>query len=196
MRWYSFSVMLRTIGGELAFGSGADIAPQPCIRWTQRGSDHDAAMRIGGEAPGRRAHSLKRRQEPWLRPGAPPPRIVIDGSSREADERRNCLRLLPRLIRHDAGRRTTPSGTSPVVTKRHSAMSSLRASATIMVLRFLPAATLCSVPLRQGTVLSGRPGSARRAGSCRGAPARCPPWRALSLGGAWPLSSGEPVSPA
>jgi hypothetical protein len=35
----------------------------------------------------------------------------------------------------DAGRKTTPSNVSPVVTKRQSAMISLRASATIMVLR-------------------------------------------------------------
>jgi len=35
----------------------------------------------------------------------------------------------------DAGRKTTPSNGSPVVTKRQSAMISLRASATIMVLR-------------------------------------------------------------
>ena len=34
-----------------------------------------------------------------------------------------------------AGRKTTPSSVSPVLTKRHSAMSSLRASATIIVLR-------------------------------------------------------------
>src|SRR5262245_45237136 len=34
----------------------------------------------------------------------------------------------------DAGRKTAPSNGSPVVTKRHSAMISLRASATIMVL--------------------------------------------------------------
>jgi hypothetical protein len=34
-----------------------------------------------------------------------------------------------------AGRRMTPSGGSPVVTKRQSAMTSLRASATIIVLR-------------------------------------------------------------
>jgi len=33
------------------------------------------------------------------------------------------------------GRKTTPSSGSPVVTKRQSAMTSLRASATIMVLR-------------------------------------------------------------
>src|SRR5438270_14075121 len=34
-----------------------------------------------------------------------------------------------------AGRKTTPSSVSPVVTKRQSAMSSLRARATIIVLR-------------------------------------------------------------
>jgi hypothetical protein len=43
----------------------------------------------------------------------------------------------------DAGRKTTPSRGSPVVTKRQSAMISLRASATIMVLR---------VPLRLSAV--------------------------------------------
>jgi len=36
-----------------------------------------------------------------------------------------------------AGRKMTPTGTSPMVTRRHSAMSSLRASATIMVLRMV-----------------------------------------------------------
>jgi hypothetical protein len=35
----------------------------------------------------------------------------------------------------DAGRKTTPSNSSPVVTKRQSAMISLRVSATIIVLR-------------------------------------------------------------
>ena len=38
------------------------IAPHPCIRQVQRGPDHDAVMRIGGEAPGRRAHSQERCQ--------------------------------------------------------------------------------------------------------------------------------------
>ena len=42
-----------------------------------------------------------------------------------------------------AGRRMTPSNVSPVVTKRQSAMTSLRASATIIVLR---------VPLRLSAV--------------------------------------------
>src|SRR6266511_609764 len=56
----------KTIGGEPAIGV-ATIAPQPCIRcgmieksWLLEHPNHDAAMRIGGEAPRRRAHSLPR----------------------------------------------------------------------------------------------------------------------------------------
>src|SRR3954467_1200168 len=49
------------------------IAPQPCIRQVQRGPDHNAVMRIGGEAPGRRAHSRKRCQTMACF-GWPPPR--------------------------------------------------------------------------------------------------------------------------
>ena len=47
------------------------------------------------------------------------------------------LSLCFRAVAHDAGRKTTPCGTSPVVTRRQRAMSSLRASATIIVLRVL-----------------------------------------------------------
>ena len=39
--------------------------------------DHDAAMRIDGEVPGRRAHSLRRRGSHACL-GSPPPRIVIN----------------------------------------------------------------------------------------------------------------------
>lgn len=53
--------------------------------------------------------------------------------------------IAPRLqALYDAGRRTSPCDVSPVVTKRQSAISSLRASATIMVLRILPAVTRAS----------------------------------------------------
>ena len=45
--------------------------------------------------------------------------------------------LLRRPMVHTAARSATPSGNSPVVTNRQSAISSLRASATIIVLRFL-----------------------------------------------------------
>src|SRR4051812_5249149 len=36
------------------------IAPRACIRWAAWGPNHDAAMRIGGEAPGRRVQSEQR----------------------------------------------------------------------------------------------------------------------------------------
>ena len=45
------------------------IAPQTCRRSTRLGPNHDAAVRIGGEAPGRRAHSLRRLCRPCLFPG-------------------------------------------------------------------------------------------------------------------------------
>ena len=74
----------------------------------------------------------------------------------------------------------TPSNVSPVVTKRQSAMSSLRASATIIVLR---------VPARLSAVRPGSTGpvrspsetteSARRVGSCHGGPGRCRFWQVL-----------------
>jgi hypothetical protein len=57
-------------------------------------------------------------------------------------ERRVGMGMLFRSLQ-PAGRRMTPSNVSPVVTKRQSAMISLRASATIMVLR---------VPLRLSAV--------------------------------------------
>src|SRR6476659_4563108 len=46
--------------------------------------------------------------------------------------------VLPKFSPH-AVRNTTPAGTSPVVTRRHKAINNLRARATIIVLRFLPA---------------------------------------------------------
>ena len=55
---------------------------------------------------------------------------------------------------HCAGRRTTPSGTTPSRTKCHKAISSLRAKATIIVLREPRAFSVrASIPLRQGTLL-------------------------------------------
>jgi hypothetical protein len=38
------------------------IAPHPSIRWDPEDPDHDAVMRIGSEAPKRRAHSLGRHE--------------------------------------------------------------------------------------------------------------------------------------
>ena len=51
--------------------------------------------------------------------------------------------VLSECLSH-AARNTTPVGTSPVVTRRHRATSNLRASATIIVLRFVPALAVCA----------------------------------------------------
>jgi hypothetical protein len=118
--------------GELAIQRGS-IAPHTCIRYVLRGPNHDAVIRIGGEAPRRRAHSPcgvhTMRYGGWS-----PPRIVFGA-------RLHLLRQAPiglfghLVVYATAGRKEMPSGISPVITIRHSAMSSLRASATIMVLR-------------------------------------------------------------
>ena len=84
----------KTIRGEPAM-TWATIAPQPCIRWMiergPRASDHDAAMRISGEAPRRRAHSLPRHGSH----GRPAGHRHLGSSWRciapKRDERRTCL---------------------------------------------------------------------------------------------------------
>ena len=63
------------IRGELAIGRGHSrytlVFGRSCADL-----DHDAVMRIGGEAPGRQAHSLGRRDSHACL-GSPPPRIVM-----------------------------------------------------------------------------------------------------------------------
>ena len=95
--------------------------------------DHDAVMRIGGKAPGG-GPILSVGIIAMFEYGFPPPRIV-NSAVREKPAQRRVGKgtLFPGL--QPAGRRMTPSNVSPVVTKRQSAMTSLRASATIMVLR-------------------------------------------------------------
>ena len=43
--------------------SGANFAPQTCIRLIREDRNHDAIVRIGGEAPRRRAHSKPRLED-------------------------------------------------------------------------------------------------------------------------------------
>ena len=104
--------------------------------------DHDAHMRIGGEAPRRQAHSAQRHESQGFG-GSPPPRIVIGDPQRSRRSSRNCCQAQRWLdegnAARQAGRMATPSGTTPSRTNRHSAISSFRASATIMVLRTLRA---------------------------------------------------------
>jgi hypothetical protein len=124
-----------TIRGGLP--SRAEIAPQPCIRSIREDRNHDAVMGIGGEAPGQRAHSSQRLGSHGWRSGH---RHLGSSSADPCMGRQGgCSVVLSSvLFAHDTGRKTTPCGISPVVTRRQSAMSSLRASATIIVLRVLP----------------------------------------------------------
>src|SRR3981189_2617170 len=90
-------------------------------------------MRIGGEAPRRRTHSRNRFQNHGLL------RVTATSDRHRTldDVLLVSLRELLSPLPH-AARNTTPAGTSPVVTRRHKAISNLRARATIIVLRFLP----------------------------------------------------------
>ena len=91
-------------------------------------------MRIGGEAPRRRTHSRNRYQNHGLL-------RVTATSDRHRMATMFCSSASESLsfVSPHAARNTTPAGTSPVVTRRHMAISNLRARATIIVLRFLPA---------------------------------------------------------
>src|SRR6201993_3120877 len=82
--------------------------------------------------------------------GIPPPRIVSSAAVLKSSARRNGAEWYARSGKpfQDAGRKTTPSSGSPVVTKRQSAMINLRASATIIVLR---------VPIRLSAVWAAIP---------------------------------------
>src|SRR5436309_13150856 len=99
--------------------------------------DHDAVMRIDGEAPGGGSIlSVGLKCQVRIRLPATSDRQF--GSRAENPARASngaeCYARSGKPFQ-DAGRKTTPSRGSPVVTKRQSAMISLRASATIMVLR-------------------------------------------------------------
>jgi hypothetical protein len=109
--------------------------------------DHDAVMRIGvglqptgltrGEAPGGGPIlSVGIKRQVRIRHPATSDRQFGSraGQPARAPNSAECYARSGQPFQ-DAGRKTTPSNSSPVVTKRHSAMISLRASATIMVLR-------------------------------------------------------------
>src|SRR6202040_3028097 len=92
--------------------------------------NHDAAMRIGSEAPKRRTHSFPRHNSHGTNRD-PPPRIVIgDPSQADGLGRKFGVPSAPPVF--GGGRKTAPSGTTPSRTSRHKAIKSLRAKATIM----------------------------------------------------------------
>ena len=75
--------------------------------------------------------------------GVPPPRVVNSAVRRKASASTDQVKVMLFPGGQPAGRRMTPSNVSPVVTNRQSAITSLRARATIMVMR---------VPLRLSAV--------------------------------------------
>src|SRR3954462_1807975 len=79
--------LIVTIGGKLARGRGLSRRNLVCGRstWDQ---NHDAAMRIGSEAPRGGPNLLVGIEAMWGN-GTPPPRIVIGHPSRVSDERPN-----------------------------------------------------------------------------------------------------------
>src|SRR3954470_5489137 len=116
------------------------IAPQPCMRLVHKDltmmQSCASAAKLRGGGP-----ILRNGATPWLASGD---RHL--GSSLETNDILFArLQELPELVlsalsRH-AARKTTPAGTSPVVTMRHRAISSFLASATIRVLRVPPRAS-------------------------------------------------------
>jgi hypothetical protein len=113
--------------------SGADQSRHNLVSGGPEDPNHDAAMRIGSEAPKRRTHSFPRHNSHGTNRD-PPPRIVIGDRHKRTDwaETVGCP---PATSVYCVGRRMTPSGTTPSRTSRHKAIKSLRAKATIMSLR-------------------------------------------------------------
>src|SRR5208282_5870190 len=146
-----------------------------------------------GEAPRRRTHSRNRFQNHGLL------RVTATSDRHRtptmfwssASESLSFLNLLPH-----AARNTTPAGTSPVVTRRHKAISNLRARATIIVLRFLPALSV-RVRYHWLNALAFWKSKKRQANwiiprRTRALPVLASPFSRRLL----PLSSGAPVRPA
>src|SRR5438270_8743498 len=127
------SVGLLRIRGELAIG--AHLRATDLYTVGPFDPDHDAVMRIGGEAPGG-GSILSVGIIARFEYGVPPPRIVNSAIVLKSQREHRMVPSVARPVRafQSAGRKTTPSSGSPVVTKRQSAMISLRASATIMAL--------------------------------------------------------------
>ena len=110
----------------------ARVARHELVFGRPRRSHHDAVMRIGGEAP---------RGGPILNRGAKAivQHRVAAASVRHLQPSVNATPGCSKLNgAYAAERSCRPAGVSPVVASRHNTMSSLRASATIIVLRVPP----------------------------------------------------------
>src|SRR5215208_6356729 len=93
--------LIVTIGGKLARGRGFSRRNLVCGRCTWD-RNHDAAMRIGSEAPRGGPNLLVGIEAMWGN-GTPPPRIVIGYPSRTLDERPNPLQWSAGSYRRTSG---------------------------------------------------------------------------------------------
>ena len=95
---------------------------------------------------------LNRGSKTMCKVGVPPPRFVICSS---ASTRQRTAEIPSRSPREGSrhARRARPTGASPEVTSRQSAMRSLRASATIIVLRMPPRAPAVRVRYHSANTL-------------------------------------------
>lgn len=120
------------IRGEPA--CGRDQSRHNLVSGRSKDPNHDAVMRIGSEAPKRRTHSSSRHESQ----GACRDSATSNRHRRPITSGRTMPKLsgcLSTSSVHCAGRKTTPSGTTPCRTSRHRAIRSLRAKATIMGFR-------------------------------------------------------------
>jgi len=164
-----------------------------------REPDHEAVIRFGGEAPRRRAHSNERFNDHV-------PARVTTTSDRERPARQDrsppaCRNFMFALLVNEAGqaasRSSTPCGTSPVVTMRQSAMSSLRARATIILVLCAPLTPSVRLRNHSARALSFWNSRKRQASWIRPRRTRALPDLARPFSRRLdPLSSGAPVSPA
>src|SRR5271169_3499826 len=173
--------------------------------------DHDALMRIGGEVPRRRDHSLPRREgHGWVRVAAASDRCPARADTRSSREEETPFQSAKsggsRGVCRDPvfdvpthaleSNNSTPTGTVPSSTKRHKSINNLRASATIIVLRTPrgPLAVRASNHLASALSfwnIKNRQASWIMPRRTRALPDRANPFSRLRE----PLSSGEPVRP-
>src|SRR4051794_15694090 len=169
-----------TIRGELAIGRGSSRHTLVFGRSTWD-RNHDAVMRIGGEAPGRRAHSQERCQHHGrLRVTATSDRhwrpTISCSPGSKSSQSLSCPRSPVTLLARR--RQPAPRPWSPFATVRSAAFSrGPRSGSCACHHGRRPSAPGTTAPAHSP---SDEAGSARPAGSSRAARGRCPPWRALS----------------
>ena len=121
------------------------------MRSVQADQDHDAAVRISGEAPRRWAQSPMRRRS-HVRG-----RVTTTSARRRPPTAATLVgaETIGSYLPQAAGRSTTPSSGLPLLTKRQSPINNLRARATIIVLRVVPRASAVRARYQRVSALSG-----------------------------------------